>query len=65
MGRGGMNLTVKIMKAEDGLLDLRVVELPDLDLSARTFGEIPALVSEAAARLTGRSEQEFDVEVGY
>ncbi len=65
MGKGGMNLTVKITKAADGLLDLRVVELPELDLSVRTVGEIPGVVSEAAAKLTGRSEQEFDVEVGY
>lgn len=60
-----MNLTVKILKVADGLLDLRVVELPELDLSARTIREIPAIVSEAAARLTGRPEQEFDVDVGY
>lgn len=43
---------------------LRVVELPDLDLSARTFEDIPAVVSGAAARLTGRSEHEFSVVVG-
>jgi hypothetical protein len=60
-----MKLTVKITKAADGFLDLRVVELPDLDLSARTIGEIPAVVSEVAAKLTGRSGQDFDVEVGY
>ena len=57
-----MNLTVKIKNAADVWLDLNVVELPNLVVGARNIGEIPLIVSEAAARLTGRPEHEFDVE---
>lgn len=59
-----MNLSVKITKATDGCLDLKVVELPQLDINARNAGEIPLVVSEAAAKLTGRPEQDFNIDVG-
>lgn len=58
-------MTVQIKSAADGWLDLKVVELPTLDVSARDLGEIPCIVGEVAARLTGRPEQEFDVKVRY
>jgi hypothetical protein len=58
-----MKLTAQIKKATDGRLDLRVVELPEIEAQARNFAEIPKAVKDAAARLTGRRDQDFDVEV--
>ncbi|MFK0042221.1 hypothetical protein ACIQTW_20495 [Paenarthrobacter sp. NPDC090517] len=60
-----MRLTVRISKATDGRLDLYVVELPELEAQAQRVAEIPETVREAAAILTGRSKDDFDVEVGY
>ncbi|GLU61587.1 hypothetical protein [Paenarthrobacter ureafaciens] len=60
-----MRLTVKIRKATDGRLDLQVVEMPELEVAVRKFKEIPSAVIEAAASLTGRSQDDFEVEVGY
>uniref|UniRef100_UPI003F492113 hypothetical protein n=1 Tax=Paenarthrobacter ureafaciens TaxID=37931 RepID=UPI003F492113 len=60
-----MKLTVKIRKATDGRLDLEVVELQELQVAVRKFKETPAAVTEAAASLTGRPKDEFEVEVGY
>ena len=59
-----MNLSVKITKATDGCLALKVVELPQLDINARNAGEIPLVVSEAAVKLTGRPERDFNIDVG-
>ena len=60
-----MRLNAQIRKATDGRLDLHVVELPDLEAHARKFEDIPDAVRDAAARLTGRPGQDFDVEVRY
>ena len=60
-----MKLTAHIKKAAEGWLDLAVVELPATEAHARNVEEIPGVVRVAAARLTGRSEEEFDVEVSY
>ncbi|MFE4542234.1 hypothetical protein [Arthrobacter sp. NPDC056727] len=60
-----MKLTAQIKNAADGRLDLRVVELPELVAHARKFDDIPDAVRDAAARLTGRPGQDFDVEVRY
>lgn len=60
-----MRLTVKIKTAMDGRLDLQVLELPDLAVSAQSVREIPEAVKDAAARLTGSSADYYDVEVGY
>jgi hypothetical protein len=58
-----MRLTAQITKAADGRLDLRVVELPELEAHARKFDDIPDAVKDAAARLTGRPGQDFEVEI--
>lgn len=60
-----MKLTVKIRKATDGRLDLQVLEMPELEVVARKFKEIPEAVAAAAASLTGRPQNEFEVDVGY
>jgi hypothetical protein len=60
-----MILTAQIKKAADGWLDLQVVELPDLEAHARKVEDIPDVVRDAAARLTGRPGHDFDVEVRY
>jgi hypothetical protein len=60
-----VRLTAQIKKAADGWLDLRVVELPELEAHAHKFEDIPGVVRDAAARLTGRPVQDFDVEVRY
>lgn len=60
-----MRLTARIKKAADGRLELRVVELPELEAQARKFEDIPNVVSDAAAGLTGRPGQDFEVEGGY
>lgn len=60
-----MGLTVKIRKATDGRLDLQVVEMPELEVAVHKFREIPGAVADAAADLTGRPTDDFQVEVGY
>ena len=60
-----MVLTAKIREARDGRLDLYVIELPELEAHARTVADIPRVVREAAAILTGLPEESFDVLVGY
>ncbi|WP_369745629.1 hypothetical protein [Paenarthrobacter sp. AMU7] len=46
-------------------MDLQIQELPDLEVSVQGVREIPETVKAAAARLTGRPADHFDVEVGY
>lgn len=58
-----MKLTAQIMKAADGWLDLHVIELPALEAHARKVEEIPGVIKGAAAELTGRPENEFEVEL--
>jgi hypothetical protein len=58
-------LTAKIRKAADGRLDLYVVEMPELVAHARSVEDIPGVVRAAAAILTGRPEDDFEVVVGY
>ena len=60
-----MRLTVKIKQAQDGRMDLQVLELPGLEVSVKRVAEIPDAVRDAAAALTGRSREDFDVELGY
>ena len=60
-----MILTAQIKKAADGWLDLRVIEMPDLEAHARNVEDIPDAVRDAAERLTGRPGHDFDVEVRY
>lgn len=60
-----MRLTVRIRKATDGRLDLQVVEMPELEVVVRKFKEIPEAVTDAAADVTGRPKDDFEVEVGY
>ncbi|MBT2547196.1 hypothetical protein [Arthrobacter sp. ISL-65] len=60
-----MRLTAQIKKATDGWIDFRVVELPELVAHARKLDDIAGAVRDAAARLTGRQGQDFDVEVRY
>lgn len=65
LGAEGMRLTTCIKEATDGWLSLSVEEIPALDVHARNVGEIPVAVQRAAAKLMGREEQDFDVEVRY
>ena len=60
-----MKLTAKIKSAADSGIELRVPELPGLEAHARNVAEIPDAVKDAAARLTGRPKDDFDVEVRY
>jgi hypothetical protein len=60
-----MKLTAQIKKATDGWLDIRVVELPELVAHARKLDDIDDAARDAAAKLTGRPRQDFDVEVLY
>lgn len=58
-----MKLTTRIASATDRWLALEVLELPDLKAVARNFDDIPRAVTTAAAALTGRPADEFDVDV--
>ncbi|MFJ4029978.1 hypothetical protein ACIPWF_21780 [Paenarthrobacter sp. NPDC089989] len=60
-----MRLTVKTRQAKDNKMDLQVVELPELDVQAKKLREVSDVVKDAAAALTRRSREEFDVELGY
>ncbi|RAM37261.1 transcriptional regulator [Arthrobacter globiformis] len=60
-----MKLTAQIGTAADGRLNLRVLELPELKTHARRVDEIPDAVRDAAAKLTGRPKDDFDIEVRY
>ncbi|MGA8791257.1 MAG: transcriptional regulator [Paenarthrobacter sp.] len=60
-----MKLTTQIRYAADGWLELEVAELPGLVAHARRVEDIPDAVRAAAAVLTGKPYQEFDVEVRY
>lgn len=60
-----MRLTVRIKQATDGRIDLHVEELPILELFVGRVADIPTVVAEAAAALTGRPKEDFKVEVGY
>ncbi|MFC7849391.1 hypothetical protein ACFUTU_13045 [Arthrobacter sp. NPDC057388] len=60
-----MRLTTHIRKAEDGRLSLTVSEFPELEVDARNVEEIPEVVQQAASKLTGRKEEEFDVDVRF
>jgi hypothetical protein len=40
-----MRLTVRIRSATDGRLDLRVLEMPELEVGVRKFKEIPEAVT--------------------
>lgn len=60
-----MRLTVKIRKATDGRLDLEVPELPEVQVVAKRVGDIPEVVRDAAAKLTGLPENDFNIDVGY
>ena len=60
-----MKLTAQIGTASDGRLDLRVLELPELEAQASSVEAIPGAVREAAARLTGRPNEDFDIEIRY
>lgn len=52
-------------EAADGWVDLHVLQLPDLEAHARRMDEIPDVIRDAAARLTGRPKNDFNVEVRY
>lgn len=58
-----MKLTTRITSAADGWLVLEVLELPDLTAYAKRFEDIPEAVGTAAAALTGRPGDSFDVDV--
>jgi hypothetical protein len=60
-----VRLSAHINNAADGRLEFRIVELPELEAQARKFENIPNVVSDAAAGLTGRPGQDFEVEGGY
>lgn len=60
-----MRLTARIKEATDGRLTLRVEELPSLVVHARTVMEIPDAVGDAAATLTGRAKEDFEVELHF
>lgn len=60
-----MRLSVRIRKATDGRLDLQVLEMPELEVVVHRFKEIPEAVIDAAAGITGRPKDDFEVEVGY
>ncbi|GKV73734.1 hypothetical protein NCCP2145_31150 [Pseudarthrobacter sp. NCCP-2145] len=58
-----MKLTTRIRSAADGWLALEVLELPGLEAYAKAFEDIPQAVQAAAAALTGRPADKFDVDV--
>jgi hypothetical protein len=60
-----LQLTVYISSASDGYFLLRAVELPDLTARAGTIDGIPVAVRDAAAVLTGRAPDDFDVSLDY
>ncbi|MCA4135298.1 hypothetical protein [Arthrobacter sp. M4] len=60
-----MKLTGHIKRAADGSLDLEVSELPELVAHAGSFEGISAVISAAAARLTGLPETDFEIEVRF
>jgi hypothetical protein len=64
-GLKGMRLTARIKEATDGLLTLRVEELPTLVVHARSVIEIPEAVGSAAAQLLHRPKEDFEVELHF
>jgi len=60
-----VKLTAHIRLAADGWLKLEVDELPQLEAHARAVREIPDAVRTAAAVLTGKPRQEFEIDLRY
>lgn len=63
--RGARREIDEIKKATDGRLDLEVPELPELQVMAKRTVDIPEVVRDAAAKLTGLPESDFTIDVGY
>jgi hypothetical protein len=60
-----LQLNVYVANAADGFFLFKVVELPELTARAGTIDEIPEAVRVAAAALTGRAPEDFDVQVDF
>ena len=60
-----MLLNVYISSATDGFFLLRSVEIPELTVTARKLDDIPTVVRAAAAAVTGREPDDFDIVVDY
>lgn len=58
-----MQLTARIKQATDGQLSLVVEELPALAVHASNLEDIPGAVRRAAAELTGRNQDDFEVDL--
>jgi predicted RNase H-like HicB family nuclease len=60
-----LQLNVYISSASDGYFLLRAVEIPELTARASTIEDIPAQVRTAAAALTGKAPDDFEVSLDY
>lgn len=56
-----MKLNVYISRAEDGILTVKAVQIPELSVQAGTIAEIPDAVRSAAASISGQSPDDFVV----
>lgn len=56
-----MKLNVYISSAEDGILTVKAVQIPELSVQAGTIAEIPAAVRSAAAAISGHPPDDFVV----
>ncbi|MBT2566948.1 hypothetical protein J7I84_10665 [Arthrobacter sp. ISL-85] len=56
-----MQLDTYISRASDGLFTAKTMQMPELTAQARTIEEIPHAVRSAAAAISGRPAENFDV----
>jgi hypothetical protein len=58
-------LNVYISSATDGYFLLKAVEIPQLSVTVRGLDDIPRAVRAAAAALTGRAPEDFEISLNY
>ncbi|WP_181405881.1 hypothetical protein [Pseudarthrobacter phenanthrenivorans] len=58
-------MNVYISSASDGYFLLKTVEIPELTARAGTIEDMPGAVRAAAAVLTGRAPDDFEVSLDY
>lgn len=56
-----MRLNVYVSSAEDGILTVKAVQIPELSVQTGTIAEIPDAVRAAAAAISGHAPDQFDV----
>lgn len=60
-----MQLNVHISSATDGYFLLKAAEIPELTARASKMDGIPGAVLAAAAELTGRPPEDFNINIDY